>query len=73
MIGFFQDEGGDEKGAVFCMRKKDVRAVKKRFQAFYSSWKEFQMKDLVVKRVAVSDSEMTFKPELCTKSKHMLP
>jgi hypothetical protein len=55
------------------MRKKDVRTVHRRFACFYANWKEFQLKDLVVKRVAIGDTETTFHPVINELSVGMLP
>lgn len=65
-IGFFSTEEGmlddQSKSPIFCMRKKDVRTVQRQFISFYHNWKDFLLKDLIVKRVAVGDTETTFQP-----------
>jgi len=42
------------------MSRKDVRTVQRRFNIFYLNWKEFLLKDLIVKRVAIGETETTF-------------
>lgn len=65
-IGFFIDE------FEFCMTMRDVRVVQRRFQLFAQNWKEFQMKDMVVKKSVIVDDGMTFKPEINQKSQRII-
>ena len=36
--------------------------MQRRFKLFYQNWKEFQMKDMVVKKSVIVDDGITFKP-----------
>jgi hypothetical protein len=77
-VGFYQEEedirgNGQYRSPIFCMRKKDVRTVHRRFACFYTNWKDFQLKDLVVKRIAIGDTEATFHPTINELSQAMLP
>lgn len=76
-VGFFSTEEGmlddQSKSPIFCMRKKDVRTVQRRFISFYHNWKDFLLKDLIVKRVAVGDTETTFQPMINEQSKALVP
>ena len=55
-IGFFIEENE------FCMTAKDVKTVQRRFRLFYLNWKDFQQKDMIVKKSVIVDDGTTFKP-----------
>ena len=56
-IGFFVEDDFE-----FCLTLKDVATVQRRFKLFYKNWKEFQNKDLVVKKSVIVNDGTTFHP-----------
>ena len=56
-IGFFPNQSEE-----FCMTRKDVKKIQRRFKLFYKNWREFQKKDLVVKKSVMHNDGATFKP-----------
>ena len=65
-IGFFVDHFD------FCMSAKEVRTVQRRFKLFQRNWREFQKKDLIVKKSVIVDDGATFKPRINKKSDQMI-
>jgi len=54
------------------MSVKDVRTVQRRFKLFQKNWREFQNKDLIVKKSVIVDDGATFKPQISKKSEQLL-
>ena len=52
----------------FCMRAKDLKTVRRRFKLFHTNWKEFQKKDLIVKKSVIVDDGVTFHPMINKRS-----
>ena len=65
-IGFFVDH------FEFCMTLKDVRTVQRRFKLFHKNWREFQKKDLIVKKSVIVDDGATYQPRINKKSDQMV-
>lgn len=54
------------------MSLKDVRTVQRRFKLFQRNWREFQKKDLVVKKSVIVDDGATFQPLINKKSELLI-
>ena len=67
-IGFFSEAYQQD----FCMTVKDVQTVQRRFKLFYKNWREFQKKDLIVKKSVMVNDGSTFKPQINRKSEQIL-
>ena len=65
-IGFFVEH------FEFCMALKDVKTVQRRFKLFQNNWRDFQKKDLVVKKSVIVDDGATFQPRINKKSDQMI-
>ena len=54
------------------MTKKDVKTVQRRFSLFHTNWKDFQKKDMIVKKSVIFDDGTTFKPQINLKSQRII-
>ena len=54
------------------MRAKDLKTVRRRFKLFHTNWKEFQKKDLIVKKSVIVDDGVTFHPMINKRSIEMI-
>ena len=54
------------------MTRKDVKTVQRRFSLFYTNWKDFQKKDMIVKKSVIVDEGTTFKPKINIKSQRII-
>ena len=54
------------------MTLKDVKTVQRRFKLFHKNWREFQQKDLIVKKSVIVDDGATFQPKINKRSDQMM-